>query len=141
MWQSKFEDRLDSWVRMRHSVREMAIFPALQTVNQWWAESPWRPYYLHWNDQKDWPDPWELLSDNHFCDVARALGIMYTLVLLERDDINEAVMAETNLGNLVLVNDGKYILNWSPDEVLNISSTKITITRSLDSSEFAHLLG
>lgn len=141
MWPSKFEDRLDSWVSMRNSVRDSEIFSTLQTVNQWWAQSPWRPYYLHWNDYREWPGPWDLLSDNHFCDVARSLGIMYTLMLLDRRDISDIVIAETNLGNLVLVNDGKYILNWSPDDVLNISSTKITITRSLDSGEFDHLLG
>jgi hypothetical protein len=50
-------------------------------------------------------------------------------------------IADTDRGNLVLVQGGKYILNWEPGEVLNISSTNIAVNKSLDSSKLVHLLG
>jgi hypothetical protein len=93
------------------------------------------------DDYEKWPDPWSLLADNIYCDLARALGIVYTMLMLDRADIDTIQIAETDQGNLVLVNQGKYILNWGRDRLLNIEPTNFTITKSLDSSELVHLLG
>jgi hypothetical protein len=79
---------------------------------------------LHWDDQKDWPDPWQLLSDDQYCPVARGLGIMYTISMLDREDMQDAQMIEYQSDNLVLVSQEKYILNWDPDQVVNISLGK-----------------
>lgn len=85
---------------------------------------PWRPYHLHWDDFATWPDPWELLSDNIYCDVARGLGIMYTISLLDRADFADAELVLTDEGhNLVQVCQTKYILNWDQDTVVNINLT------------------
>ena len=81
---------------------------------------PWRPYYLHWDDQANWPDPWQLLSDNCYCDVARGLGILYTITLLDRADLTPVDLVLTEDGtNLVRVAKEKYILNWEPDSIVN----------------------
>jgi hypothetical protein len=93
------------------------------------------------DDYKKWPDPWQLLSDNVYCDLARALGIVYTVLMLDREDVDTIQIAETDQGNLVLVDQGKYILNWGGDRLLNIEPTNFTVTKSLDSSELVHLLG
>jgi hypothetical protein len=67
-----------------------------------------------------WPDPWQLLSDNVYCDLARALGILYTISLLDRADMADAELVLTEDGdNLVQVAKEKYILNWNPDSVVN----------------------
>lgn len=93
------------------------------------------------DDYKQWPNPWQLLNDNVYCNLARALGIVYTILMLERTDIDAIQITEGDQGNLVLIDHGKYILNWGRDRLLNIELTNFTITRSLDSSEVAHLLG
>jgi hypothetical protein len=60
------------------------------------------------------------LSDNTFCDLARALGILYTISLLDRADMADTTLVLTDDGdNLVLVAKEKYILNWNPDSVVN----------------------
>ena len=46
---------------------------------------------------------------------------MYTISMLEREDLQDAQMIEYQSDNLVLVNKEKYILNWDPDQVVNIS--------------------
>jgi hypothetical protein len=67
-----------------------------------------------------WPDPWQLLSDNHYCDIARGLGILYTITLLDRADLADTTLVLTETGdNLVLVNKSKYILNWDQDTIVN----------------------
>ena len=91
-----------------------------EQINAWWFHAPWRPYYLHWDDQATWPDPWQLLSDDIYCEVARGLGMLYTITLLDRADLTSASLILTETGhNLVLVEESKYILNWTPDTVVN----------------------
>ena len=119
MWCSTFEQRLAAWNSLRDRVRDQSKSDALTEINAWWQKTPWRAYHLHWDDRQDWPDPWQLLSDNIYCDLARALGIMYTITVLDRDDMQDAELIETDQGNLVLVEGGKYILNWGRDLGLN----------------------
>lgn len=120
MWHTDFATRLESWATLRTSAQSQDLETALTTINAWWSNSPWQPYYLHWDDNTQWPDPWQLLSDNIYCDVAKALGILYTISLLDREDMADATLVLTEDGrNLVLVSKTKYILNWSPASVVN----------------------
>lgn len=114
-----FEDRLRSWQQLRESCASAPIDSCLDSINRWWFRLPWQPYYLHWDDLLDWPDPWQLLSDNIYCDVARGLGIVYTITMLDRADLQDAKLVEEGQNNLVLISDRKYILNYSPDDILN----------------------
>lgn len=120
MWPDTFGDRLTSWNQLRNDTQELPVQQALEQINQWWFQTPWRPYYLHWDDMATWPDPWQLLNENMYCDLARALGILYTITLLNRADLGPADLVLTESGhNLVLVNKTKYILNWVSTSVVN----------------------
>ena len=120
IWPATFADRLESWNQLRNQCQTLPVESALKTINAWWFAVPWRPYYLHWDDQPTWPDPWQLLSDDVYCDLARGLGILYTISLLDRADLAPTSLVLTEEGdNLVLVAKEKYILNWSPDNVVN----------------------
>ena len=108
------------WIELRDRPRgDLDLL--LLDINRWWMSSPWCAYSLHWDDIRDWPNPWDLLNQPRFCDLARGLGIMYTFVLMEHNVVDDAVMIETKKGNLVQVCGGKYILNYDPDTVLNTS--------------------
>ena len=124
MWPRNFSERLESWAQLRQQCSKLDSEPALIKINQWWFQTPWTAYHLHWDDQADWPDPWQLLSDNQYCPVARGLGIMYTIAMLDREDLQDARMIEYQSDNLVLAAQEKYILNWDPDQVVNISLGK-----------------
>ena len=119
-----FEERLRQWNKLRETCSTLPLEDCLDAINQWWFQTTWCPYHLHWDDQQDWPDPWQLLSDNLYCPVARGLGIMYTIAMLDREDLQDARMIEYQSDNLVLVAQEKYILNWDPDQVVNISLGK-----------------
>jgi len=120
MWYQDFSDRLGDWSDLRTSVQNLPLEQALQTINEWWFNSPWQSYYLHWDDLPSWPDPWQLLSDNVFCEVARGLGILYTLSMIDHPEIASADLVLTDDGyNLVLVNKEIYILNWNKDTIVN----------------------
>jgi hypothetical protein len=44
--------------------------------------------------------------------------------MLDREDLQDSQMIEYQSDNLVLVAKEKYILNWDPDQVVNISLGK-----------------
>jgi hypothetical protein len=131
MWASDFSARLSSWNNLRNDCQSLPVKSTLETINNWWFDVPWRPYYLHWDDQTTWPDPWQLLSDNYYCDLARALGILYTITLLDRADLAPAELVLTETGdNLVLVTKEKYILNWDRDTIVN-TNQEVKIKKQL----------
>jgi len=120
MWHKDFTDRLESWAALRSEVQLMSLDQALQTISNWWYQSPWTGYYLHWDDRDNWPDPWQLLSENIYCDLARGLGILYTITLVDHADLISAELVLTDDDrNLVLVNKEKYTLNWGAEVIVN----------------------
>lgn len=120
MWPITFDERLSQWRQLRMSCQTLPIDQCLMSINRWWFRTPWTAYQLHWDDRADWPDPWQLLSENRFCSLARGLGMLYTICLLDRQGLVDAELAECGPDNLVLVSDRKYILNWDSDEIVNI---------------------
>jgi hypothetical protein len=141
MWKYDFGDRLSEWRDLRHDCQRLDLNQCLLKINDWWWQVPTVNHYLHWDDNPKWPDPWELLFDNIFCDLARALGMLYTVSMLERTDITDTKLIQTKRYNLVQVNGGKYILNWCPGDILNIQSVDELPMRNISSTAFQHLLG
>jgi hypothetical protein len=120
IWPTTIGQRFGVWLDLRQTVSTLPVDQALLVINSWWFLSPWKPYYLHWDDKKNWPTPWELLNDNWYCDLARGLGILYTISLIDRADLADARLVLTEKGdNLVLVAKEKYILNWNKDTIVN----------------------
>jgi hypothetical protein len=135
MWPKTFEARLSSWMRLREQCADLELEPALIAINQWWFQPPWTAYHLHWDDQLTWPDPWQLLGDNIYCDLARGLGIMYTITLLDRPDVQTAQLVEVGADNLVVISDEKYILNWDRDQIVNINLTLSKVRHSVSQQQ------
>lgn len=141
IWPVTFEERLASWYHLRELTKSQPLDAALMAVNDWWWRAPMVTRSLLWQDPPAWPGPWDLVSQNGFCDLARALGILYTVMMVARDDIESIELIATTDHNLVRVDGGKYILNWSPGTVVNNLSPGITIHRSISSREFERLIG
>lgn len=138
MWPRTFADRLSAWLDLRKSVAEMPKQQVLECINRWWLATPWTPYYLHWDDQDTWPDPWLLLEENIYCPLARALGMLYTVAMLDRPDLVDIELVELQNHNLVLVDNKKYILNWDPEQIVNIELLNATPTRRLIPQQILH---
>jgi len=138
MWGRTFDERLAAWIALRRQAADLAPQAALETINAWWFRSPWTPYYLHWDDQDTWPDPWQLLEENIFCPLARALGMLYTVAMLDRSDFRDAELLEIQNHNLVLIQNKKYILNWDPEQIVNIELVTAPCTRRLTPQQILH---
>ena len=140
MWETHPDKRLVVWHQLRHECKTLPLEETLQKTAFFWSKAPLALHYLHWDTIESWPNPWELISDDIYCDLALCLGISYTLLMLDHPEINDLCIADAGEGHyVVLVNNKKYILNWSHGIVLNTSSIQnFNITRSMDSAMFTH---
>ena len=120
MWPHTFPERLTAWADLRAQAASLPLETALEAINTWWFKIPWRAYHLHWDDCEKWPDPWQLLSDDMYCPLARGLGILYTISIIDRADLQDCKLIECGSDNLVLVPQKKYILNWDQEQIVNI---------------------
>ena len=126
-----FGDRLAAWNQLRTQSLTKPVNRALMDINTWWFDTYWVPYHLHWDERAQWPDPWQLLEDNLFCSLARGLGILYTIAIINHPEIESAELTEVAGDNLVLINKSKYILNWDRDEIVNINLGRQNPRRSV----------
>lgn len=138
-----YESRLRSWSRLRDSLEKATTEKICFEVDRFWQRVPLQNHYLHPDFMKDWPDPWQLLFDNTFCNYARALGMLYTLILLgiKKLELVTAVDDNSNEVVLVLVDDAKYVMNYWPDTVVNNHIDAFSITRTLDISPLYSKIG
>jgi hypothetical protein len=134
VFQSTYDERLRSWYDLRTKLNSADTKTKCVEIDAWWQRAPLVNHYLHPHDVHAWPGPWELISENNYCHVARGLGMCYTLALTGveaidfcqgKDDNNEDVM-------LVLVEDAKYILNYYPNSVLSSNLRDFKITARMD---------
>ena len=134
IFQSTYEARLQDWFQLRKSVTSLPIEQQCITIDEWWQRAPLVTHHLHPQDIDNWPDPWELLSENTYCEVARALGMCYTLYLIGVNDI-ELVLARNDTAEdvvLVLVDNAKYILNYWPNTVISNKLKDFKVVQKLD---------
>ena len=123
MWNLLPHERLRTWQEFRNRISELPPEQALTELEHLWSYAPYVKNYLHYDLVNEFPGPWELIYDNYYCNLAKALGILYTLYLSGHDVkieirvyIDESTMEQYNL---VYVDDGKYVLNLVHDEVVN----------------------
>jgi hypothetical protein len=141
MWKTTYQESLADWVRLRREAALLKQPEQLLLINDWWFRAPIVNHLIYWEDAKSWPTPWHLLNNNGYCELARALGIVYTIMIIENRTYTDLKIIQTNEDNLVLVNGGKYILNWAPGKMLNTHSTPIpTVKNAIDSSELESFL-
>ena len=133
VFQLNYETRLNSWYELRTQLEGSSIEKICVETDNFWQKAPLVTHHLHLYDSLNWPDPWELLVENTYCEVARALGICYTLLLLGIDDvlIAEATDSYGDDVLLVLVDSAKYILNYHPNTVLSNTLHDFQIKRKV----------
>jgi len=82
MFDKKYEDRLLLWREFRESL-ETSEDP-LQDVVNFYSNAPIVPIQVDPYTQDNWPNPWEIIKENNYCEFVKLLAISYTLQLCER---------------------------------------------------------
>mgnify|MGYP003645654550 CR=1 FL=1 len=106
MWNLDTQARLSAWFDFREKICVLPIKEAVDMTNECYAV----------DQPSDWPDPWQLVVDNHYDDIAKALGMLYTITLSHKDTNGEIrCYRDHNRShdfNLAWIADGKYVLNY-----------------------------
>ena len=142
-FQLNYEARLKNWHDLRLKLESEDISKICIEVDKFWQQCPLNNHYLHPVDINNWPNPWELVFDNEYCVYARALGMIYTLLLLGVKDIDLVEAKDDNDEDvvLVLVDNAKYILNYWPNTVVNNNLQDFKITKYLDLTHIITRIG
>lgn len=124
MWNLLPSERLRCWQDFRKSISQKSFEEALRETQHLWSYAPYVAHYLTTDHVEEWPGPWELLYENYYCDLAKALGIVYTLYLSDHKTENMEIRVYNEPStkdqyNLVWIHHGKYVLNFVHDEVVN----------------------
>ena len=82
MFDKSYYHRLRAWKALRDNL-EISKTP-FQDVLDFWKMAPLGRQYTDPYDSERWPDPWELVHENIYCEFLQILGICYTLQLTER---------------------------------------------------------
>lgn len=118
--------KLKAWKDFRQAL-ETSITP-LQDVAILWSKAPFVNHYLDPNSSTKWPDPWKLILDGKFDDLAIALGMCYTLTLTERFKTQQVEihmsMSSEETQYFVVVNNC-HVLNFTYREVINVNELTV----------------
>jgi len=128
MWNLTPDERLRHWRQFRQEIGTKDLEVALKMTSNLWSYAPYVTHYLHPDDVADWPDPWTLVHENYYCNLAKCLGMLYTLCLsnhyktsIDRLEIR-VYKSSSDVHNVLWVNNGKYILNLEFNTIVNKSS-------------------
>ena len=125
MFKLSDSERLSRWKSFRQSIIPLSFADACSQTLIFWKSCPFAPYYLDANNPANWPNPWELILDNCYCDLAKCLGIMYTLHLSNHSvGLNPELRVyydtiTRHTYHIAYFDQGKYVLNLIEDEVVN----------------------
>ena len=106
-------ERLTEWRKFRDNL-EVSGSP-FQDVAELWSQAPFVSPYLDPKEPKTWPDPWHLVLDSRWDDLAIVLGMLYTIKLTDRfkDSLLEikSFLAKDGRPQYLLIVNNEHILN------------------------------
>ena len=123
-WNLRVNDRLAQWKDFRHQLDRLPLESAVVELNNMWSTAPFVNYNLDPSDPKTWPDPWALLAENYWCDVAKSLGIAYTIYFSSHKPTPIEIRVYYDYKDktrhcVAWLDDGKYIRNYGRYEIVN----------------------
>lgn len=142
MWKLDAGERIVRWRAFRLTIGGLSLEQAIQQTAEFWQDCPYSPHYLDPDDPNSWPNAWDLITENYYCDLAKSLGMLYTIAYsahghdlpMEIRVYNDPV---TNYEyNLSLFGKGKYVINLLDGQIVNIElvEEKFKFKRCYDST-------
>ena len=121
MWTLEHQERLSSWFAFRKQISLLTLKDAVYQTNRLWNTAHISNQYYCQTLPEQWPDPWQLILDNYYDNIGKALGMLYTLQMSEHTCEIELLcgVSDAEEFNLVSINDGLYTLNWDLDVQVN----------------------
>lgn len=121
-------DKIKDWRDFRKDIKSLSEHDQIENIVKYWAKVPTVNFVLNYNEYDKWPTPWELLTDGYFDSVTIAYMMLQTFLTIgwseDRFRLEYIKPDEASDFIMVLIIDEKYILNYSYNEVYNITNYK-----------------
>lgn len=120
MFDKKYEDRLVLWRELRDKI-ELSDTP-FKDLLDFYNNAPRVRFSVDPWGQSTWPDPWQLLEENTYCEFSIVLGMCFSLQLTERfkgSDFEIHISTNNQKSEtlyLLFVDD--YCVNYKGDSIL-----------------------
>lgn len=82
MFNKKYEQRVAEWHDFRQNLE--TVEDPLRYAIDFYRSAPIVSIHTDPYDRERWPDPWELVNENQYCEFCLLLGICYSLQLTDR---------------------------------------------------------
>jgi hypothetical protein len=117
-------DRLTAWKQFRDSL-ETSNTP-FDDVADLWRSAPFVSHYLDHQNPAEWPDPWTLIVEGCFDELAIVIGMLYTIKLTQRFmnsqiEIHKATSPKEKEPVYMLIVDNEYVINYEYRTVSSVS--------------------
>ena len=131
MFDTYGSERLAVWKKIRDEIEKSE--DAFSIVTDVWSRAPFVNQYLDPLDPESWPDPWHLVLDSKYDDLALALGMLYTLQLTDRFSTADFKIYMTSPLN----KDSRFFLCIDDRDVLNLRYTNAVPLEQLTSGKIS----
>ena len=123
MFDSFGNERLIKWKDFRQQL-ETSQDP-FADVASFWSKAPFVNSFINPENMSQWPDPWHLVLDNRYDDLAICLGMLYTIKLTQRFmdsnfEIHTSMSGQKKSQSFFLVVDKKHVLNYEYASAVDI---------------------
>ena len=114
VWLESPQQKLKIWRKFRKELININDEEVLQSVVDWWKSAPINSRVIDPYDNTDWPNPWDLLYTGDYDENVIALGMAYTLELIEWP-CEVKLIQDRNKSEvkLIILVDDEYILNYT----------------------------
>lgn len=125
MFKLRPSERISRWKEFRKEINSVHLDTAIAKSLEFWEKCPFLPFYLDTENPADWPDPWTLIYENYYCELAKVLGIVYTLHLSTHGKYLDPEIRlyydnkNKHTYHIAYLCQGKYVLNLIEGEVVN----------------------
>lgn len=122
---------IKSWKELRDKIKWFDDENKIIEVMKYWQKVPTVHYVMDWDKPEKWLTPWEIIHDDYYDDVAIVYMMAETLILDGMDPSRielRYIQDKTDKSRfMILIIDGKYVLNYSYDEVLTVKQIQNNI--------------
>lgn len=130
MFDKKYEERLVTWAKFRDELEDSD--DPFRRVQELYNSCPLVSIYTDPWDQSTWPDPWQLLDENQYCEFCIVLAQCYSLQLTERFssskfEIHIYVDQDKSDMQYLLIIDDEHVLGYDRYKVVSKKSLPETL--------------
>lgn len=136
LWQLSSEELLAEWRSFRLGIKDSDLKTCMEKTQDWWKLMPLGSREIDPYESVDWPDPWELLYNRAWDENVKALGMAYTLHLINHEcDVVLIQNTEDGFLGLTVLVDNKWLLNYNYSEIVDADTVKYEVLKKWSTNQ------